>query len=199
MKESNGKTIALVALAVAVVGLGVGFASFSRTLTINSSAKVSPTNTFSVKFSATNNKVSAVASSGATGTDATVADTSVTGIKASFTDPGQTVSYTIPVINDGEYTAYLNAISLGNGVSCTSTNSLVTEACKGISVSVKVGTDAAVTATNSNISGHKLSNTTGSNTENAVITISYGANASRADEDFEVTIDTISLTYGTAD
>lgn len=202
MEKSNGKTIALIALVLSVVGLGIGFASFSRNLTINSGAKVSPTDdTFSVKFTSNGGKVSATSTSGATGDDATVNDTSVEGIKANFTSPGQSVSYTIPVLNDGAYVAYLNSINFGNGVSCSAgeTNSLVKEACKGIEVSVKVGSDTAVTATTSNISGHKLENTTNSNTENAVITISYKEGSAVADEDFEVTIDTITLNYGTAD
>lgn len=202
MKESNGKTIALVALAISVVGLGVGFASFTKTLTIKPTATVKPTDdTFNVKFTSNGGKVSATATTGATGDDATVTDTTVEGIKANFTAPGQSVSYTIPVLNDGEYVAYLNSINFGNGVSCTAgtSNTLVAEACKGIEVSVKVGTDTAVTATTSNITGHKLANTTNSNTENAVVTISYKEGSARADQDFEVAIDAITLTYGTAD
>lgn len=202
MKESNGKNLALVALAVSVVGLGVGFASFTRTLTIKPAATVTPTDdTFSVKFTSNGGKVSATATSGATGDEATVTDTSVEGIKANFTAPGQSVSYTIPVLNDGEYVAYLNSIDFGTGVSCAagSSNTLVAEACKGIEVSVKVGADSAVTATTSNISGHKLDKTSNSNTENAVITISYKEGSARADQDFEVAIDKITLTYGTAD
>ena len=163
MKKSDGKTIALIALAISIIGLGIGFASFSRDLTIESGAKVTPeSDTFSVKFTSNGGKVSATSTTGATGDDATVNDTSVKGIKANFTSPGQSVSYTIPVLNDGAYAAYLNSIDFGNGVSCSAgaTNPLVSEACKGIEVSVKVGSDTAVTTTTSNISGHKLENTT---------------------------------------
>ena len=41
-KDGNLKTITLLALIVAVIGLGVGFAAFTRTLTISSSATVTP-------------------------------------------------------------------------------------------------------------------------------------------------------------
>lgn len=201
MKENTGKTVALAALAVSVIGLGVGFAAFSRTLTLQSSATVKPSDdTFSVKFNAAGGTV-APTTTGATGSTATVTDTTVSGMKAAFTAPGQSVTYTVPVLNDGEYVAYLNSINYASGVSCTAgssaTDSLVQAACSGIEVSVKAGSDAAVTTSKTSITGHTLAAKSG--TEDVVITISYKEGSSRADGDFTVAIGDITLDYGSAD
>jgi hypothetical protein len=56
--ERNSKVIAIVALCIGVVGLSLGFAAFSNTLTISSSATVAPdASTFNVDFSAVDNDV----------------------------------------------------------------------------------------------------------------------------------------------
>lgn len=201
MKENNGKTVALAALAVSVIGLGVGFAAFTQTLTLKSSATVTPSSdTFKVKFNAAGGSVTPT-TSGATGAAATVTDTTVSGMKADFTAPGQSVTYTIPVLNEGEYVAYLNSINYASEVTCTAgdsaTDSLVQSACEGIKVSVKAGSDAAVTASKTSIANHTLAAKTG--TEDVVITISYEEDSTRSDGDFTVAIGDITLDYGSAD
>ena len=53
-RNREAKIISIVALFIAVVGVSVGFAAFSNTLTINSSAEVKPDSSkFAVNFSST--------------------------------------------------------------------------------------------------------------------------------------------------
>ena len=151
-------TIILV-LAVAIASLSVGFAAFSATLNISSSATITPNSeNFSVVFSSsqyaitTNNKsgtvVSGVGTNGAQGGITNLYQNSATGLIAQFTEPGQSLAITIYAHNIGEYDAYLTGITIEsvdgeNQKVCTAasdaSDSLVQSACEGISISVNVG------------------------------------------------------------
>ena len=216
-KNRSSKIIAVVALVVAVFGLTLGFAAFSNTLTISSSAYVSPSSeNFKINLSGsessiTTNVVGSPAQSenlGYYASQATVSGSRISGLKANLTQPGQSVSYTFYVHNEGEYDAYLNAIIFSNveGQSSprycvatdpqTTTAALVSAACESISVAVKVGDDAAVSGAQPTISNHKLSKGT---KEKVVVTISYSSNGNRADGNFNVSFGDITLKYETVD
>lgn len=123
-REKNGKILAIVALCVAVFGLTVGFAAFSNTLTISSSATVSPESTsFNVDFSTSDSSVATSAvvpttANGATATNATIDNSDVNpvieNISANFTQPGQSVTYDFFAYNAGEYDAFLNSVIYGS-------------------------------------------------------------------------------------
>lgn len=210
MENRNSKVIAIVALIVAVVGLGIGFAAFSSTLTISSSATVTPSgDTFKVLFSNTDasvvaGEVAGTASAGATADAATIAtdSTKITGLKANFTAPGQTVTYKFYARNAGEYTAYLNAMNFASNATCTvaegstATDALVQAACSGITLSVKAGELAAKTASDAAITGHTLAKATA---EEITVVITYAADAARADGAFDVAFGDVTLTYGSVD
>jgi hypothetical protein len=76
------------------------------------------------------------------------------------------------------------------------TSSLVSAACEDISISVKVGTDAAVAGSVASISGHKLSKST---YEPVAVTIAYASNGNRADGDFNISFGDLKLVYATVD
>lgn len=96
----------------------LGFAAFSTTLNISSSASVTPSSgDFMVKFSTSKDSlvVNAVEpsskTSGITTTNGTIVNSvspTLSNLSASFTSPGQYVEYTVYARNEGEYTAYLN-------------------------------------------------------------------------------------------
>ncbi len=212
IKNNNSKVIAVVALAVAVVGLGIGFAAFSSTLTISATANVTPSaSSFNVDFSTSSTsvdvstKVKPTVTGSATGTDATLSNTSnptATGLAASFTEPGQTVTWSFYARNAGEYVAYLKSITFGTK-SCAATSgggataALVTSACSSISLSVKVGSETAVTATKTfaSTSPHTLNKAT---SEAIVITATYASGGNRADGPFTVTFGNVVLNYSSA-
>lgn len=214
MEKSRGsRIIAIVALVVAVTGLTLGFAAFSNTLIISSSANVKPSSSdFKVEFSTKSDSIAAgqvtgVATSGATAGAATLSGTTVSGLVANFTEPGQSVTYTFYAHNSGEYEAFLNSITFANVTGktapkvCTAvdetntTASLVSAACEDISVTVKAGTTTA-TGSEASISSHNL--VKGAN-EEITVTITYANNNHRADGDFNVAFGDVSLVYGSAD
>ena len=214
-KDRSSKVIAVVALLVAVIGLSVGFASFSSTLTISSSANVTPnSDTFKVVFSSngtiltTEAVIGDVTGTGASATNATInndTNPTISGLAANFTEPGQKVVYTFYAHNSGEYDAFLKSVTYANvtGKSeskvCTAgsgtTETLVTNACDDISVKVNVGT-TNTTASTADITGHSLLKGA---FEQVTVTIEYAADGDRADGDFSVSFGDISLVYSSVD
>ena len=215
-KNKSTKIISIIALIVAVIGLSLGFAAFSRVLTIQSSATVNPSSSdFVVKFSTSDSeqKDGQVTGSGngATAEAATISGTQITGLKAKFTKPGQSVTYSFYARNESDYNAYLKSINIANAgsgsttISCSAISdaspTLVQAACKGIHVTVTVGEGSgkqgiATDNSNDSIDGHLLAKKTGS--EPVVVKIEYNG-TDVADGDFNVTIGDITLNYSTQD
>lgn len=226
MERNRGsQVLAIVALLLAVGGLSLGFAAFSQTLTIKSSAEVNPVDKFNVEFFGDNDATSVAgvtSDSTVTGLKAATAtinnnNHTITGLKATFTEPGQSVTYTFKARNTGEYIAYLRQVAFaqpsgaaGNALSvCTSkasaenpaTQSLVDAACDDITLSVKVGSETAVTSTTPYTgTTHALAKPTNAQKtdggeDTVVVTITYAANGDVADGDFEVTFGDVTIDY----
>ena len=117
-----------------------------------------------------------------------------------FTEPGQSATYTFYAYNAGEYIAYLKSIVFEGNKVCTAqgetTQALVDTACTGISLSVKVGSEAATTSSVATITNHSLAKT---GADEVTVVISYAEDAGRADGDFEVTLPSVVLTYKSVD
>ncbi len=215
-KNRNAQVIAIVALVVAVLGLSVGFASFSNVLNIQSSANVKPdSSTLNVDFSSSIDSVTvaeitptATPNSIVT-TNATIdnsADPTISNLSATFTEPGQSAVYKFYAYNAGELNAYLKSIVYANVAGsnatkvCTAkegtTDALVQKACENILVKVKVGNELETATGKASITGHSLAKKTG---EMVTVTLEYAAGAERTDGDFSVAFGNITLNYSSAD
>ena len=208
-KDGTFRVVAIVGLIIGVAALTVGFAAFSTSLTISSSAKVTPANdplnlVFSTSSSSavTGTVTPSVSGANVTAGDATLASTTISGISATFTAPGQSATYSFNVYNASPYTAYLNTVTYGSasGASefkvCTAltgtTQSYVDAACGNITVTVTTGSYSATGSVASGIN-HNLAATTG---ETATVVIAYTGTAT-ADGDFTVAFGDITLGYST--
>ena len=206
------KAMAIAALILGVLGVSLGYAAFSNTLTIRSSAEVKPdSSAFNVDFSSSSSAVqtnditptlSAVVT-GFTATDAEIDNTSdpvISNLKATFTEPGQSATYSFYAYNAGEYTAYLNSIVFSGTKTCTAksgtTQSLVDSACTGITLTATVGSEAATSTSVASITGHSLAKDAA---EQITVVISYADGSAVADGDFDVTLPDIVLTYDSVD
>lgn len=219
MTNSGSKTLTIAALLVGVVTLTIGFAVFSQSLTINSSAKISAdeTTSFAEKIyfehktnpgqTTVEGEILPVGSPTTAGTAKIVNNrTTLDELQANFTKPGQSVIYRVNVVNDSAYTAYLkkvNLISPTSAANCTvitdgvapadqATKTLVDEACKNINLKVTVGTETFTTTTSP--TNHSLAAGT---KEEVVVTISYTGTAV-ADGPFSVKFNAVTLDYSTA-
>lgn len=217
-KNRTYQILLIAGLVVGAIALTIGFAAFTTTLTIESSAEVSPASTtLNVVFSSSQSSIATNAPavstsgvSGASGGTATLTGTRVSGLKANFTKPNQTVTYTFYVYNASAYTAYLHRINFLNitGTSpatnkvceskSTSSNPAsnnIDNACNGISVTITVdGYSATETKTEANLaSANKSINT---NTGKVVtVAITYASGSAEADGDFTVEFGDIELKY----
>ena len=178
----------------------LGYAAFSSTLKIESSAEVVPNeSSFNVDFSSSNTSVveddiTPTLNTNVTGFSATNAEIDNSGnpvisnLHATFTEPGQSATYTFYAYNRGEYLAYLNSIIFTGNKTCTArTNTnqaLVDTACTGTTTSL------------ASISNHTLAI---NSADTITVVIDYAAGSGRADGDFDVTFPDITLTYNPID
>ena len=217
----NVKIIAIAALLVAVAGVSIGFAAFTRTLTIEAGANVTPTDDFNVVFSKSSSSVTTEGGVDASSKTPSTLTTStavisndasggptISNLHATFTQPGQSATYTFYAYNNSSYDAYLtNFIFTPAATKCTAstgstvTSALMTAACPDINVKVTVGSGdsntANVTASKS-VTNHTLA---AGSAELVTVVISYDtvANQTLADGAFDVDFGTIQLKYKTVD
>lgn len=215
-KNRGSKVIAIIALIVAVVGLSLGFAAFSQTLTINSSAEYTPgDDSFKVQFSGSKGSITTSVTpevTGATGKTATITngtDPVINNLGATFTAPGQSVVYSFYVANTGSVDAYLNnvvfnEVTTGSGFKVCKPNTTnsnaahedtITAACGDISVKVQFG-NVTTTASKSGISNEKIGY---GEYKNITITIKYANENAAADGDFTVEFGSIALDFDSTD
>jgi len=100
------KTLSLVALIVAVLGLGVAFAALSSKLTINGSAKAQA-GSWNIHFAKTLDMPTQTTGN-ASFTEPTLSDTSILGFKATVTKPGDSVTYYFDIVNSGTVDALVD-------------------------------------------------------------------------------------------
>lgn len=214
-KERSTRIIAIVALLIAVFGVSIGFAAYSASLNIsNTSATVGASSADDFKVVFSNNQdsdnvsidtlISNATATGATavkGTGALMNSTTITGLSANFTDQNQKVEYTLYARNTGKFDAYLNNVTIGSVAqkcvaSTGTTQSLVDNVCDSITMTVKVGTEAATEVSVSNISNHLLGKGL---YEPITITLEYAENEFAVDGDFTVNFGQITLGYDYVD
>lgn len=113
-KERGAKIIAIVALLIAVVGLTVGYAAYSSTLTINGTATVDPAS-WKVNFGyKTGNSLTGTINGHATeNTAPTLADTTISGFDVTLKAPGDSVTYNFLIKNSGTLNAKLANFTMG--------------------------------------------------------------------------------------
>ena len=212
-KERGARIIAIIALVVAVAGLSIGFATYTAQLKItNTSATVGAGSAedFSIEFSTNQSTIdntidnlitnaTVVGASAVKSTGASMNGTTINGLSANFTEPGQSVTYTVYAHNTGKFLAYLRSVTIGSKT-CTAigdtTQSLVDDVCSSISITVKVGDEDATATSVNNYSSHSLEK--GDN-EAIVISMTYGDTNSAADGDFTVDFGQIDLDYNYVD
>lgn len=200
-KENKNKKVILIILLLLVIGLTIGFAAFTSQLKIQLSATVSPDpSNFKVVFSSSATSATqgsliygGVAQGGIFEQNATT----LSGLTANFTAPGQTAIWKFYSFNAGEYDAFLNKVSLG-AIVCVPDGAdpnKVAEAAKGISIKISVG-GQTYTSSNEAIDSHGLAKGVG---EEVVVTLEYAAGSAAVDGKFDVSIGDITLEYNSAD
>ena len=213
-KDRGSRVIAIVALCVAIVGLSIGFAAFTRDLNITfSDSNVNVSGDLDVKFLASSDKEDTTTSITGTLNDATAASTAtiendgltISNLGATFSDKGQSVEYDFYIYNNSEYDAYLKAVEFLNytGVEtnkvCTAltgtTQSLVDSACSDISLTINIAGEDVLNTKTSNFMSPKI---TKGETIPVKITIDYNGDENSSllpNGDFKINFGGIKLNY----
>lgn len=220
-KERRTRIVAIAALLVGIVGLSLGFAALTNTLTIQSSAEVTVDDSaFNVDFSkqtatvvdgtVTPSLTPSNGPAGFTGDTATIDNSTagapeITNLHATFTQPGQSVTYSFYTKNAGQLKAYLTSVtfaevSTGVTKTCTAktgtTQALVNSACSGISVKVTLGSEEFSGSTaRSNFTTATAHDLEVDGYEAVTVVISYASGSAQADGDFDVSFGDITLNY----
>ena len=203
------KLLVVLALVIAIASLSIGFAAFSTTLNISSSASVTPNSSdFSIKFSKEQDSVVVedlmplVLGRGATATYGVIVNNgsspTLSNLSATFTAPGQMAKYYVYVRNEGNYTAYLNSINFIGSKTCVAepdtSDELVQSACDDITLKVTVG--ETVYMETESISNHPLDT---SSWEKVLVELYYDSNSTYVDGPFSINFPNVSLVYSTVD
>lgn len=213
------KFIIMITLMVAITAMSLGFAAFSATLNISSSASVTPnSDDFKVIFSYDYDSygvetfdawLDGVGINGGTANLGHLGWNEISDIGAIFSNSNQSVIYTFYIHNIGAYDAYLKSVNISNvsekntWKSCAAsttdstkaTDSLVQAACTGIDLSIKIN-DVNYAVNEGNLAGVKLAK---GDVATAILTISYAEGSSLADGPFNVTFGDLSLEFSTVD
>ena len=222
--DNNARIIGVIALVVGVLGLSLGFAAFSQTLTIKSSAEVNPDeNIFNIDFSSNSGSVaddpivpvlSPNNEPGFSATNGEIDNTDsgnavIKNLHAVFTKPGQSATYNFYTKNAGELKAYLKSVTFtnvsGEGTTkkCTAKNtsspatpSLVESACQGIKLKVTVGSeDFLETKLRNQFASETAHDLAKNGYEPIKVVISYEAGSAQADGGFDVSFGDVVLLY----
>ena len=220
VKDKKARFLSILAIVVTIFGLSLGFAAFSRTLTIKSSAEVNPDESvFNVDFAknSSGDDVSSITPelnptgvSGFTATNAvidnTTSDPVIKNLHATFTEPGQKATYSFYTKNNGDLKAFLKSVTF-NKVSgqdkvkvCTAkdsaTPSLVNAACEGITLTVTVGDEAFTTSkVRSEFQSATAHDLTKGSSEKIKVVIAYEEGSDEADGGFDVAFGDVVLLY----
>ena len=152
-KDRGGRIFVVIALLIGVIGLTVGFASFSNNLSIGTEANYHPDDSiFNVAFSAVSTGVSAGAEvivptvSGTnnpmatSGSISNSGDPTISNISVTFSEPGQSVVYEFYVKNIGQMKAFLRSITFSDASVQASGNGDTTNVGTGFKTCSKVTT-----------------------------------------------------------
>lgn len=148
MNDKNAKVVMVGAIIAMIVIVGVGFALFSENLSINGSGKVTASS-WKVKFTNLSSatlvgKAQEVVTPTISDEDTHIGDYSVT-----FTNPGDSISYTFDVKNEGTFDAKVSSIVV-NTPSCTGTGANATtdaaNVCKNLTYTLTYADGSAIAA-----------------------------------------------------
>ncbi len=181
-KERKIKTLSLVALIVAVIGLTVAFAALSQTLTINGTAKVN-TATWDIHFeslseaSLTGDASVTTAPTINVGKDeAAKPNTDISNFEVVLTKPGDSVTYTFDVTNAGTIDATLGTLTK-TAPECSSPTSVEEDAtivCDGLTYTLTY-TDGGQEVKQNDVLNH-------GETKNLTLKLSYDSDKLPSDD-----------------
>ncbi len=192
--ERQIRTLVMIAIFVAVGGLSLGFAAFSRTLTIGGEGQVTSSR-WNIQF-ANLGAASLGGSASETVAPQLNGTTAIEGYEVVLNEPGDSVSYTFDVQNTGTFDAEVRSITPGL-ITCTGTGANATTDADNVCPFI---THTVTYADGSGINiGDSLANTTGVASLKLTITYLDTITADKLPSDVvTITVGTTTLIYDQA-
>lgn len=137
-KDRGLKVAVVAALVISVIAIGIGFAAFTETLSINGNATVQ-TSSWKVKFTDLSTGTTAGTASITTAPTINTNDTTISTYDIKLAKPGDSVTYTFKVANTGTYDAKLTSVTIPTPTCTGSGDNAETDAtnvCKHVTYSL---------------------------------------------------------------
>lgn len=123
-KDRKTKVIAVCALLIAIISLSIGFAAFSENLTIGGTGSVKAAS-WEVKFMNLQSAVLVGTATEVTAPTINTNDTNIGDYSVTLSAPGDSVSYTFDIANEGTINAAITSITIPTPT-CTGTGESAT-------------------------------------------------------------------------
>ncbi len=172
-KDRKFRALAIAAICVAIVGVSVAYAALSATLNINGTATVDTTGAWDIQI-----KTPACTATGLAKCDPAAALTGTTTLTwgAKFVAPGDTVTVTANIVNEGTIDALLETIKNVASVKEGGDPDIL----KFLTYTVKIGSTTIASGEKTTINKALLNkNNTGKNSKTLTITLTFADNAKK--------------------
>ena len=154
MGSEKVRNVLIGVLIAGLIGLTVAYASLSQRLDIKSTATVKAS-TWAIKFA--NLSAANTVGTARVTTQPTLTDTLVSGLDVELTKPGDTVSYTFDIVNEGTIDAKISTYKInanGDGIVCTDADASTvsdsaTTVCNGLTYTLTYTSDTTADQTGS--------------------------------------------------
>ena len=147
MKKDKKLVFGVLALLVGIVAVSISYAAFTQSLNINGVANVQATS-WSVHFANLTNAVTSGTAHEATSPTIKSGQTSIGDYSVDFYTPGDSITYTFDVVNEGDYDAKISVLTKGtptcNGTDATSN----TNVCANLEYTLKYTTNGETVSQN---------------------------------------------------
>lgn len=190
-KKSFG-VMGIIVLCVTISAIfGIVYAAFTQNLTINGKATVKKSS-WSIKFSNLGTVQKTGSAAQVTAPTINTNDTKISEYSVSLTKPGDSITYTFDVVNDGDYDAKLSTITIPTPTCTKTTNGTdadATNVCSNLTYSLTYD-DGTALAVNDTLNAGA--------TKSMKLTLTYNSNASAAQlptADVSISNLGITLTY----
>lgn len=198
-QERKLKFITVAALSLAVIGLAIGFAAFNANLTITSSTATVNSSSWEVIFENLGTAALIGAADEVDGQGPTIngENTTITAFQVTLTNPGDSITYTVDVANNGTFNAEVSAINIPTPT-CEGTGAnAVTDAenvCGNLTYTLTYDNDSAI-----QLSDALASEATVSLKLTLLYTVEEGSEDELPLEPVTVTLPAITLSYAQAE
>ncbi len=159
MNKDRKLVFGILALLVGIVAVSISYAAFTQNLNINGTANVQATN-WSVHFANLSNGVRNGTASEVVAPTIKASRTDIGDYSVKFFTPGDSITYTFDVVNDGDYDAKISVLNKGTPQCDGSDSTSNTNVCNNLEYTLKYTSNNQDVAVNDTLKKNETKNMT---------------------------------------